>query len=320
MEEGRPSYFHLGEFRFESGEKLRNVKVEYKTIGEPSRNDEGEIDNAVVYIHGWSGDFSSVKRIGDLTAPGSALDGFFVISMSSLGSPGSASPSTTSLGGEFPAYTILDMVNFQRQFLNEKFGIKKVRGVIGTSMGGFQALQWAAEYPDEMEFLMPLVTSWRTGGINYALFSYMNHLIESDPDFAAGRKPERALSLSSMLMYLYGLSREYYNGLENSELESAMVDMGSEGKLMDPYDVLWRNRAAMNHDLEGKLGRIRARTLIFGVNQDQYFPPELDTIPMAELIPGSELILFDSECGHLGVNEIGKYGELIASFIKGDSE
>ncbi|NLU04822.1 MAG: alpha/beta fold hydrolase [Methanothermobacter sp.] len=318
MEEIPASYFKIEEFQFESGEKIQGAPVEYRTTGNPSLDDMGVIDNAVIYIHGWSGDCSSVRRIAALTEPGGALENFFVISISSLGSPGSASPSTTAMGKDFPEYTILDMVNFQRQFLDEKFGIRKVRGVIGTSMGGFQALQWAAEYPDEMEFLIPLVTSWQVRGINYALFSYMNHLIEGDPEFRAGTRPERALSLASMLMYLHGLSREYYQGLENAELESSMMDMGSEGALMDPYDVIWRNRAAMKHDLSGKLESIRARTLIFGVNQDRYFPPELDTIPMAQLIPKAELVLFDSECGHLGVNEIGKYNEIIVSFIGGD--
>ncbi len=315
MEETQPSYFSMDEFRFESGKRITDAVVEYKTIGEPSFDDDGSINNALIYIHGWSGDFASVRRIEGLIEPGGVLEDYFIISASSLGSPGSTSPSTTSLGDKFPDYTILDMVNFQRQFIRDKFGIKRLKGIIGTSMGGFQALQWAVSYPHEMEFLIPLVTSYRVRGINYAVFSYMNRIIEEDPVYMAGEKPERALSLASMFMYLYGLSREHYQGLENREIDHAMDDMGLEGLQMDPYDVVWRNRAAMGHDLTGQLHRIRAKTLIFGIRQDQYFPPELETVPMAELIPDSELVIFDSEYGHLGINDIWKYGEVIREFI-----
>ena len=68
-------------------------------------------------------------------------------------------------------FTIKDMVNFQFQFLKEKFNISHLKGVIGTSMGGFQALQWAVSYPDSLDFLIPIVTSYKIAGLNYACSS-----------------------------------------------------------------------------------------------------------------------------------------------------
>ncbi|BDH79837.1 MAG TPA: alpha/beta fold hydrolase [Methanothermobacter sp.] len=314
----RASYFTLPEFTFESGETLKKPRIEYTCIGTPKVDPDGFITNGLLHIHGWSGDYSSVKRLTPLIGEGKPLDDFFIIAPTSLGSPGSSSPSTSGLGAEFPQYTIKDMVNFHHEFIRRKFKIRKLKGVIGASMGGFQALQWGVSYPDFMDFLVLLVTTFKVRGINYAIFKYMNKLIKADPAYKGGRyeeNPPIGTCLASMFMYFYGFSREYYNSLDNTELQASMIKAGKEGMELDANDIIWRNNAAMGFDLEDQLENIRADTLVVGIKEDQYFPPSTDTIPLSEKIKNSKLVVYESTCGHLGVNELEKIQGELKRFI-----
>ena len=81
-------------------------------------------------------------------------------------------------------------------------------------------------------------------GINYAVFSYMNRIIEEDPVYMAGEKPERApFTCIHVHVSLWPLKGTLSGPLKNREIDHAMDDMGLEGLgHMDPYDVVWRNR------------------------------------------------------------------------------
>jgi homoserine O-acetyltransferase len=95
--------------------------------------------------------------------------------------------------------------------------------------------------------------------------------------------------------------------------------MKKEGSQTDANDVIWRNEATISYDVTSRLPNIKAKTLIIGVNQDLYFPPQTDTIPMSILIDGSTLFLYDSTLGHLGSSEIKKAEKVIEEFL-GDIE
>ena len=181
-------YFYLYEFKFNNGEVLKDAKVEYITFGTPQYDNEGIISNAVIYFHGSSRSCYSARRISEDMGSGEIFDTdkFFFISVSALGCPGSASPSTTGLMNRFPEYDVGDMVNFQKQFIEEKFGITHVKGLIGNSMGGFEVLTWGCIYPDSVDFIISLVSSFKVGGHNYALSKIMNNILESDPDYNDG--------------------------------------------------------------------------------------------------------------------------------------
>lgn len=212
------------------------------------------------------------------------------------------------------------MVNFQIEFLKSKFNITHLKGIIGNSMGGFEALTWGANYPDYMDFIISLVSSYKVAGHNYALFKFMNHIIENDPNYNEGSYSHPlkiATQIANESMYPFGLSREFYrNELTNDEVDIAMKEMFDEGKEMDANDIVYRNNASTNYDIENKIANIKAKTLIVAINQDQYFPPELDAIPMSNLIKNSELVLYDSLLGHVGVHEIIKIEKEIENFLK----
>ena len=318
-------YFTLKEFKFKNGETLNDAKVEYISFGTPLYDENGIIKNALVYFHGSSGSCYSVRRISEYIGSGDLFDSdkFFFISLSALGCPNSSSPSTTGLKNKFPEYDVDDMVNFQKQFLEERFGIKHVKGLIGNSMGGFEVLTWGCLYPDSVDFIISLVSSFKVGGHNYALSKIMNNILESDPDYNGGDYDlpisdslKRSLKLSSDAMYCYGLSREEYrNNMTNQEIEDAMAEFAEESLEEDVNDLIYMNSSSMDYDLSDKLKDISAKVLIIAINQDQYFPPNLDAIPMSKMIKNSKLVIFDSCMGHVGSSELYKIEKDLEEFL-----
>ena len=318
-------YFTLNEFKFKNGEILRDAKVEYITFGTPNYDDNGIISNAVIYFHGSSGSCYSVKRICEDIGVGELFDTdrWFFISVSALGCPNSASPSVSGLMNKFPEYDVEDMVNFQKQFIEERFGITHVKGLIGNSMGGFEVLTWGCVYPDSVDFIISLVSSFNVGGHNYALSRIMNNILETDPDYNGGaydlplsESLKRSLKLSSDAMYCYGLSREEYrNNMTNEEIMEAMAEFAEESLEEDPNDIIYMNRSSLEYDLTDQLSDITAKVLIIAINQDQYFPPNLDAIPMSKMIKDSKLIIYDSCMGHVGSSELYKIKDDLEEFL-----
>ena len=294
--------------------------MEYTSFGTPIKDKDGKIANGVLYLHGWSGNYGSIRRIADIIGPNEALDTnkFFIISLSALGSPNSACPSSTDLANEFPRYSIEDMVEFQKEFLLAQFNIDHLKGIIGNSMGGFEALTWMSKYPDYSDFLISLVSSIKVDGQNYAQFKYMNRIIENDPNYNNGAylKPLKvATKLANESMYPYGLSREFYRKESIEDIDLAMDEMEEIGAEMDANDIVYRNIASTSYDIEDEISKITTKTLIVAINQDQYFPPELDALPMSKKIKNSHLIIYDSMMGHIGTSEIKKIEKEIKEFV-----
>ena len=311
----------MDSFEFENGEILTDVKVEYMTFGTPVYDGEGIISNAIIYAHGSLGNFSSVKKIFPLTDENNVFDAekYFFICISALGSPGSCSPSSTNLKNKFPQYSILDVVNFQKQFLHEKFGITHILGLIGNSMGGFVGLTQAIEYPDYQDFIICGVSSYKVAGHDFILSKFVDEIIESDPDYAKGELTYsliRTLRLASLAEFNFGLSKEALRAKSNQELAIEFEEFGNEMIETDIYDLKYCNWASMNFNVEDDLDKIKSKVLIISCKQDPHFPPELDGIPMSEMIDDSELIVMDSELGHLCFNELENISYELKGFME----
>ena len=307
IESINPEYYTLDNFTFINGTTLENLTVEYLTFGTPSYDEEGNINNAIIYFHGTSGNYASIKRISEAVGKGLPFDTdkFFFVSLSTLGTPGTNSPSTSKLFNKYPEYTVLDMVNFNKKFLKQALKIKKPLGLIGNSMGGF-----------DIEFLISLVSSYKVGGKNYILGKVMNDIIETDPNFNNPDKElKRSLKLSSKAMYSFGLSRQYYMDLSKEEINNFMDEFAVEDSEENVYDAYYRNKASINYDLSNEVSNITARTLIIAIYEDQYFPPELDAIPMNGLINDSKLIIYNSYIGHIGSSQLNKIQDELAEFM-----
>ncbi len=310
----------MDSFEFENGQILNDVTVEYVTFGTPKYDEEGSLSNVIVYNHGSLGNFSSMRKIFPLSYEGCPFDKdkFFFISISALGSPGSCSPSTTGLKSKFPKYSVRDVVNFQKQFLKEKFNISHILGIIGNSMGGFVALTQAIEYPDFADFLICGVSTYKVAGHDFILSRFVNEIIESDPDYAKGELTYsliRTLRIACLAEFNFGLSKESLRSMSNAELSAEFENFGNESIETDIYDLKYCNECCMNYDVEDDLDKITSRVLIISCNQDPHFPPELDAIPMFEMIKDSELIIMDSDLGHLCFNELENISYELNDFL-----
>ena len=312
--------FVMDSFEFSNGEVLNDVNVEYMTFGTP-KYDGKKIINAIVYCHGSLGNFTSVKKIFPLNGKDAPFDEdkYFFISISALGSPGSCSPSSTNLKNKFPSYSITDVVNFQKQFLAEKFNIDHVLGIIGNSMGGFVALTSAILYPDFAEFIMPGVSSYKVAGHDYILSKFVNDIITSDENYEKGiinDSLKRTLKIASLAEFNFGLSKEALRAMPKDELSREFEEFGEESLFLDIYDVKYCNEACMNYDVENDLNMITADVFIIACKQDPHFPPELDAIPMSKMINNSKLVIMDSDLGHLCFNELENISVELNDFMK----
>lgn len=315
-----PDYFTLDEFEFLNGRILHDLPVEYYSFGNPVYDDEGHIVNAIIYFHGTGGNFSSFKSINTMLDENQPFDmnKYFFVILSTLGTPGSSSPSSSGLNGDYPEYGILDMVNFNKKFIEERFNITHPLGLIGNSMGGFEAVCWASVYPDTIDFLISLVSSYKVGGQNYIISKVMNDIIESDADFNNGHPKnnlQRSLILSSKSMFSYGFSRQFYMDEAIEDINVSMEEFALECAQENVLDAYYRNRACMNYDLTSIVSNITAKTLIVAIYEDQYFPPELDAIPMHALIKDSKLICYNSYYGHVGSSELNKISNELEEFL-----
>ena len=309
----------MDSFKFENGEVLSDVVVEYMTIGTPKYED-GVIKNAIIYCHGSLGSFSSIKKIFPLSGSGEVfdLDKYFYICISQLGSPGSCSPSSTGLKNKFPKYTIRDVVNFQIQFLKEKFNLNHILGLIGNSMGGFVGLTLAIDYPDFCYFVICGVSSFKVAGHDFILSKFVNEIIESDPDYNKGELTYsliRTLRLACLSEFNFGLSKEALRAKSNDELSLEFEDFGNESLEVDIFDLKYCNESCMNFDVENQLGKIKSKVLIISCKQDPHFPPELDGIPMNSMIKNSKIVIMDSDLGHLCFNDLGSISFELNEFM-----
>ena len=138
-------------FRFESDEVLPELRLHYRTIGQLNPG----ADNAILILHGTGGTgaaFLSNSYGGILFGPGQLLDAtkYFIVLPDNIGHGRSSKPSE-ALHAKFPRYGYRDMVLLQYRLLREKLGVRHLRLVTGTSMGGMHTWLWGEMYPDFMD-------------------------------------------------------------------------------------------------------------------------------------------------------------------------
>src|SRR5918995_371091 len=160
--------FVAKDFRFHTGEVLPEVRLHYRTVGEPS----GE---PVVVLHGTGGSGASMLTpdfAGELFGEGQPLDAtkHFIILPDAVGHGKSTKPSD-GLKTKFPKYSSEDMVDGQYRLLTEGLGLKHVRLVIGNSMGGMHTFLWGGKYPDYMDALVPMASQPKSMKLANVLYS-----------------------------------------------------------------------------------------------------------------------------------------------------
>lgn len=181
------------DFKFHTGEVLPEVRLAYRTIGEPT----GE---PVVVLHGSAGSSASMLTPGfaaELFGKGQALDAkkYFIILPDAIGHGKSTKPSD-ELRTKFPRYDSEDMVEAQHRLLTEGLGLKRVRLIIGNSMGGMHTWLWGARFPEFADALVPMASQpVEMGSRNWMLRRLMIETIRQDPAYANGDYTEQPKSM-----------------------------------------------------------------------------------------------------------------------------
>ena len=191
----------------ESGRILEPYEIVYETYGELDE----EKSNAILLCHALSGShhaagfYENDRKPGwwdAMIGPGKALDTdrFFVICSNVIGSCfGSTGPMSPVYPGEepyrlrFPVVTVKDMIRAQRQLLS-RMGIHRLRAIIGGSMGGMQALQFAVDYPNFAQTVIPLAATYATRPCVIAFNKVAVEAIRRAPRFKNGNYDRDAFS------------------------------------------------------------------------------------------------------------------------------
>lgn len=310
----------MDSFEFESGAVLEDVSVEYVTRGTPQYDDDGNITNAIVYGSTLKGGYSIFDNHRELIKNQSLNKNYFFIKIVSLGAPDSCSPSSTGLRYDFPSYTFKDRVNFKRQFLAEKFKINKIFALIGEGMGGFEVYTWACEYPDEMEAIIVLNSSYKTHGYRYVLVKCAEAILDSCEDIYS-ESYSTALSKLSVailrLLFIGYFPDHVFKNLNTNEIDVLMDDYVDDALSMDIHDFNSRNECILNYDVEDKLSNIKAKSLIMGNEDILLFNIEKDIIPLANLIENSTIkILAPMKKNYYDEDDFSELVNELASFEK----
>ena len=321
-----------GPFPLECGAVLPALEVAAETWGEPDAPGGTILIcpalSADAHAAGWGEGQSAVDGFGagkagegaaglgwwdPMIGPGKAFDTDrrFVVSLSLLGGcggttgPVSPHPATgRPYGADFPTVTVGDLARASRAALRE-MGVERLAAVAGGSLGGMQALEWAAAWPDEVETVVGVATTPALSAQGIGWNAVARNAITTDPDWRGGRyaefgkRPERGLAIARMaghLTYLSapGMEAKFGRALQDREdfaFDREAADFRVESYLrhqaaklvarFDPAAYVLLSRALTWFDLarrhgEGDLARaaarFRCRTLLLSFSSDWLYP------------------------------------------------
>ena len=265
----KESDFVIRDFQFSSGEVLPELRLHYRTLGTPDGN------NAVLILHGTGGSgkqFLTEQFAGVLYGPGQLLDAskHFIILPDALGHGGSSKPSN-GLGEKFPRYGYQDMVKAQYRLVTEGLGLKHLRLVMGTSMGGMQTWMWGEQYPDFMSALMPLASApVEIAGRNRFFRKMVTDSLRSDP---AGGLRFAIYAIMIMGSCPLEIQKEAPTRDKADELFEQTYHRRADN--VNAIDLLYQYDASYDYNPQPRLPAIRAPLLAVNSADDQVNPPEL---------------------------------------------
>jgi homoserine O-acetyltransferase len=267
------------------GRTLPNYELVYETYGELNK----QASNAVLICHALSGDHHAAgyysmqdKKPGwwdTCIGPGKPIDTniFFVVSLNNLGGcMGSTGPNTINpetdkpYGPEFPILTVRDWVKTQAR-LADVLGISQWAAVIGGSLGGMQALQWAIDYPKNLRNCIVIAAAPKLTAQNIAFNEVARQAILNDPDFHEGHYyqydavPRQGLMLARMLGHITYLSDDAMRKKFGRELR--------EGKLNFGFDVEFQVESYLRYQGRSFVDRFDANTYLLMTKTLDYFDP-----------------------------------------------
>lgn len=276
----------LKDFTFGSGEKLPEVRMHYTTLGTPHRNAKGEIDNAVMVLHGTGGSgkqFLQPQFADELYGPGQPFDitKYYVILPDNIGHGGSSKPSD-GMRMAFPKYDYDDMVRAQYRLLTEGLKVKKLKVLLGTSMGCMHAFVWGETYPGFAERLAPFAcNASEIAGRNRMWRKMSIEAIKADPAWNGGNYSEQPLSglrTYTDISMIAGSNPVALQALyPTREKAEAALETGfaARGKGVDANNAIYQLDASRNYNPEPNLEKITVPVLWINSADDFINPPGL---------------------------------------------
>ena len=342
---GDRQFVELGKVTLERGATLPEVTIAFESWGELN----ADASNAVLVLHALTGDSHLTGPAGPghstggwwsgLVGPGKVLEPaeWFVVAPNMLGGcqgttgPASLDADGVEWGPRFPYLTIRDQVEAQK-FFSDAIGVTRWAAVIGGSMGGMQALEWAVTHPDRVERVAVLAAPPISSADQIALNSVQNEAIQMDPGFAngmyydapEGHGPHRGLALARRMALLNYRSATELNDRFERSWQSGLSPLGGGGvfavesylgfhgnkftRRFDANSYLVLTDAMNSHDIgrerggvAAALSRATAKALVLGIDTDRLFPvsgQELIARHLPGNIDGEAPVIVNSPFGH----------------------
>jgi homoserine O-acetyltransferase len=306
------TFAHDRPFVTEGGRILSPVTIAYETYG----NLNADKTNAILILHALTGDAHAAgwhdgdKSPGwwdNMIGPAKAFDTdrYFIICSNVLGGcrgstgPASIDPQTGKpYALEFPIVTVKDMVEAQRHLVDH-FGVDRLLSVAGGSMGGMQALQWVATFPERVRSVIPIATTATHSPQQIAFNEVGRQSIMSDPNwndgnYYGGPLPAKGLSVARMVGHItymsdMSMAEKFGRRFKNSrggfkfdpefEVEGYLQYRGENFiKRFDPNSYLYITKAIDYFDLSNGKGLpeilrgVKTRFLVIAFKSDWLYP------------------------------------------------
>jgi homoserine O-acetyltransferase len=336
---GGRQYARIGELLTESGRRLEDVTMAYETWG--TLNEQR--DNAVLVLHALTGDSHVVGTVGPdqptpgwwdgLIGPGAPIDTdrYFAVAANVLGGcrgttgPSSIAPDGRPYGSRFPTVTVRDQVSAEHR-LADVLGIARFAAVLGGSMGGMRALEWAVSHPDRVERCIAIATCASFSGDQIAWSVPQLAAIRMDPDFRGGDYYDGPPPLAGMAVARQIAHTTYRSAIEldvrfgratqgeenpltggRFAVQSYLEHHGTKlGRRFDPNSYLVLTESMNSHDLgrdrgglDAALRRMTAELTVAVVDSDRLFLPAQGAA-LAAAPTARPLITMHSDYGHDG--------------------
>jgi homoserine O-acetyltransferase len=311
--EAKQGDFTVANYRFRSGETLPELRLHYTTLGEPRRDAQGHVTNAVLIMHGtggWGANFFRPQFSDVLFRPGGLLDParYYIILPDDIGHGKSSKPSD-GLHAKFPHYGYHDMVDAEHRLVHDGLKVDHLRLVMGTSMGCMHSFMWGEAYPDEMDALMPLAClPSQIAGRNRVWRKMLVDAIVSDPAYQGGEyktPPVNGLRTAADILIIAGSAPiQMQKDLATRDLADAYVKkhVDEEIATLDANDFAYQVSSSSDYDPSADLEKIKAPVMWINSADDFINPPELGMAEQfVKRIPRGKFVLIpasDKTHGH----------------------